>query len=296
MYKDKVGLLFFFCSFLGFSQVQKKVSDTVYVYEEVIVYDTVYVEKSFDKIKIDKIIIAPERKDEKPQITIIQNNKETKITVDALIIEKNNASFPWEYNAKLLGGFNSNSLFKEFDDKPQNYFGIGIYVKKTLFNPNFAVGIGFETTFSLNTLKGSQSNTSLNGFYFENDTIPRLFKSITNEGFQFQIPLQVYWKIKKIMPSVGILANISNYKSTFSGSSGNLPLALDENQSYTAKALFFGCLAQVDYQFTAKLSVGLRYSLSNSKKLFFTNGSDDGFSVARNSKQNSFGFSLGYIF
>lgn len=294
MSKNKMCILLLFFCFLGFSQV-KKVSDTIYVYEEVIVHDTVYLEKPLDKIKIDKIIITPEKNGNKPQLTIIQQNKKTNLSADSLIIERK--SFPWNFGAKLLLGFHSNSLFKEFNNKAQPYFGLGIFVKKTLFHPNFAIGTGFETCFSTSNFNfnASQNGSSLNGYYFTDDGSPKLFNSITNKGFQFQIPLQVYWKIKKYTPSVGVFGNISNYKSTFIGSSGTLPLLFDETQTYTAKAFYIGYLAQLEYQITNKWSAAINYSFASAKKLAFK-GNSDSFAIDRKIHQNSFGMNLLYHF
>lgn len=290
MCKDKIGLLFFMFSLLGFSQ-EKKVPDTIYVYEEVIVHDTVFVQKPLDKIKIQKVIITPKNKEKKPQLTIIEFNKKTTIFVDSLVINKE--KFSWNFGAKLFAGFNSNSLFKEFNNKAQPCFGIGLFTKKTLFHPNFAIGIGFETSIlkSNFTFQASQNDSSLNGFYFTKDRSPKLFNSITNKGFQFQTPLQVYWKFKKFSPSIGVFANISNYKSTFIGSSGSSPISLDETQTYTAKAFYFGYLAQLEYQITSVWSVALNYSFSEAKKLIFKNNNES-FGVSRNIQQHTFGTSV----
>ncbi len=290
MFKDKICLLFFLFCFFGFSQ-EKKVPDTIYVYEEVIVHDTVFVEKPLDKIKIQKVIITPKNKEKKSQLTIIQPNKKTTIFVDSLVINKE--KFPWNFGAKLFVGFNSNSIFKEFNNKAQPSFGIGLFTKKTFFHPNFAIGIGFETSILMSnfTFQASQNDSSLNGFYFTKDRSPKLFNSITNKGFQFQTPLQVYWKFKKLSPSIGVFANISNYKSTFIGSSGSSPLSLDETQTYTAKAFYFGYLAQLEYQLTPVWSVALNYSFAKAEKLVF-NSNNESFGVSRNMQQHSFGTSL----
>lgn len=290
MCKDKISLLLFLVSFLGFSQV-KKTPDTIYVYEEVIVHDTVFVEKPLEKIKIQKVIITPKNKEKKPQLTIIEPNKKTTIFVDSLVI--NREKFPWNFGAKLFVGFNSNSLFKEFNNNAQSSFGIGLFTKKTLFHPNFAIGIGFETSLLMGNFdfQASQNDSSLNGFYFTKERSPKLFNSIANKGFQFQTPLQIYWKFKKLSPSIGIFANISNYKSTFIGSSGSSPFSLDETQTYKAKAFYFGYLAQIEYQITSVWSVALNYSFAEAKKLIF-NKDNESFGISRNIQQHSFGTSV----
>ena len=69
---------------LGFSQ-EKKV-DTVYVYEEVIIRDTVFIEKPLAKLKVDKVILN--QKGNKPSITFIQNKQTTIVSADNIIIKR----------------------------------------------------------------------------------------------------------------------------------------------------------------------------------------------------------------
>ena len=57
--------LYFFSLFSCFIFSQEKKVDTIYVYEEIIVHDTVFIEKPLDKFKIDKIIVTKGKKGEK---------------------------------------------------------------------------------------------------------------------------------------------------------------------------------------------------------------------------------------
>ena len=86
MLQNKFLLLFSLLSCFIFSQERKV--DTIYVYEEVIVHDTVFVEKPLDKLKIDKIIVAKGEKGKKPQAMLFQNFKKTIILIDTLEIAK----------------------------------------------------------------------------------------------------------------------------------------------------------------------------------------------------------------
>jgi hypothetical protein len=124
---------------LGFSQ-EKKV-DTIYVYEEVIIRDTVFIEKPLAKIKIDKIILNKEIKGSKPSITIIQNKQKTIVSADTLIIKrfKNNIFSNIDYSLKLSGGITSNSLLKELELKNQSFLSFGMCIRKRVFNPNYAL-------------------------------------------------------------------------------------------------------------------------------------------------------------
>lgn len=297
MWKSKfVFYLLFFVNCL-FAQTQK--TDTIYVYEEVIIRDTVYIERPLGKTKIDKILVTPEKKGKKAQITIIQNNKKTVVPIDSLEIQNKKNSFidDWKFGSKIYLNISSNTLLKEFNASNQFNVGVGFFVRKTLFHNNFSIGTGFEggITVNPNELNNAATDSYLNGYYFAEDGSPRLFNSISSKGFQVQIPLQFYWKIKKLTPSVGFFGNLSNYESTFMGSSGNLPISLEETQKYSSRMYFFGYLAQLEYSINNNWSVALNYSFSNANNIVFQRDKE-AFSVAKKLTQYSFGMHLLYHF
>ena len=298
MWKTKCSLLFLFFVNFMFSQ-EKRTIDTVYVYEEIIIRDTVYIEKPLNKIKIDKIIVDPASLEKKSQITIFQNNEKTVLNVDSLEISNSKKSHQsrWNLGSKLHLGLISNTLMKEFNTQYQLNAGLGFFVKKSVFHSNFSIGTGFDLYFTLNPtqLNPSDSESFLNGYYFTDDGNPKLFQSISSKGFQFQIPLQCYWKIKKFTPSIGILGNLSSYQSKFEGSSGVLPLTLDETQTYSARAFYFGYLAQLEYSVTKNWSIGIHYSFANAHNIVFQRNQES-FSVAKKMTQNNFGLNLFYHF
>jgi hypothetical protein len=287
------GLLMLF--HFGFSQ-EKKV-DTVYVYEEIIIRDTVYIEKPLNKIKINTLIINEVKKGVKPSITIIQNKQKTFISVDTLVIEhrKNNLFSDWKFCAKFHTGIISSSLLKEFDLKNQPFFGFGIFVKKRIFSSNFYVGTGFESSFLMHLSQTNDTISSLNGFYFTNDGSPKLFKSINAKGFQFQIPVQFYLKLKKFTPSIGFFGTLNKYESKFLGSNGTIPLTLNELQKFKAESVFIGYLAQLEYEIFEKWSIGLNYSFATAKKLVF-NRNDESFAINKKQNQTTFGINILYNF
>lgn len=284
---------------LNFSFAQEKKVDTVYVYEEIIIRDTVYVEKPLDKIKIDKVTISSDKKGIKPQLTISQNNKKTIVSVDTLVIEKKEKNFDskWKFGSKFNLGFNANTLLKEFNAKNQQTIGLGVFVKKAVFHPNFSVGIGFETYLAINSsqINNATSDSFLNGYYFTDEGSPRLFETLNTKGFQFQIPVQFYWEIKKFTPSFGVFGAVSNYESTFKGSSKNLPLTLDELQKYNAKTFYFGYLFQLEYAIYKNWSIEINYSYANAKNIVFKQKNET-FAVEKKITQNTFGVGFLYYF
>ena len=298
MFKNKLLFLLMCTGFLGFSQVKKEV-DTIYIYEEVIVYDTIYIEKPLSRLKLEKVIVSPIKRGIKPFLTVIQNNKKIVIPVDSLIMESRRKSFPnnWQFGAKITTGFNSNSLFKEFGTQLEMSYGLGLYVKKTLFHPDFSLGIGIETSILTSSLNSNASNSDsfLNGYYFTDNGSPKLFDGFNNKGFQVQIPLQLYWKIYKFKPSIGILGNLTNYEATFIESSGDLPLILDSKQKFNTRTFYFGYLFQLEYTIYKKWSVGISYSYSQAKNLIFKSNNES-FAVDKKIKQNTFGAVVLYGF
>lgn len=297
MLKNK--LLLFLLLFVNCLCAQTQKTDTIYVYEEVIIRDTVYIERPLAKLKIDKIVVTPEKKGKKAQITIIQNNKKTVVPIDSLEIQnkKNSIIDDWKFGSKIYLNTCSNTLLKEFNADNQFNAGVGFFVRKTLFHNNFSIGTGIEGGFTINPngLNNAATDSYLNGYYFAEDGSPLLFNSISSKGFQLQIPLQFYWKIKKFTPSIGVFGNLSNYESTFIGSSGNLPISLDETQKYSSRMYFIGYLAQLEYSINKNLSVALNYYFSNANNIVFRRDKE-AFSVSKKLTQNSFGTNLLYHF
>lgn len=287
------GLLMLF--HFGFSQ-EKKV-DTVYVYEEIIIRDTVYIEKPFNKIKVNTLIINEVKKGFKPSITIIQNKQKTIISADTLVIEhrKNSLFSDWKFGAKFQTGIISSSLLKEFDLENQPFFGFGIFVKKWIFSSNFYVGTGFESSYLIHLSQTNDTISSLNGFYFTNDGSPKLFKAVNAKGFQFQIPVQFFLKLKKFTPSIGFFGALNIYESKFLGSNGAVPLALNELQKFKAESVFIGYLAQLEYNLFRKWSIGLNYSFATARKIMFKRN-DESFAINKKQNQTIFGINFLYNF
>ena len=301
MLQNKFLLLFLLFSCFAFSQEKK--GDTIYVYEEVIVHDTVYVEKPLNQLKLENVVFTKGENQEKDKLEITQNGKKFQIPVDStnIILPKIKPKEPiksWFFGGKLLLGIANNSLFKELNAPINIGYGIGIWIKKSLFNSNFFVGTGLEGLYFTSpfSFDATQNDSSLNGFYFTENNEPKLFQSIENKHFQLQLPVQFYYKIKKFTPSAGVFAAVSHYKATFEGSSRNVPLRLDETQIYNAQALQIGYLAELHYELTKHFSVGINFSSGKANNLVFINKNDssEAFKTAKAFTENRWLFQLIY--
>lgn len=277
MFQNKILILFLVFSTFAFSQEQK--TDTIYVYEEIIIHDTIFIEKPL--VKIDKAVFTSES-NKKDKLELTQNGKKFQIPIDTLVlitdkkrIEKDKKQ-SWFFGGKLHLGLASNSLFKEMDAPNTFGFGLGIWTRKELFNSNFSVGIGIDGFYWMSpfSFNASKKESVLNGYYFTSNKEPKLFQSIENKHFQLQVPVQLYYRINKFTPSAGGFVGLSNYKSYFIGSSGNLPLRLDETQTFKAQALQIGYLFELQYAISKHLSVAAHFSSGKSNNLLFINKED----------------------
>lgn len=291
MLRNKIWILFLVLSSFAFSQ-EKKI-DTVYVYEEVIVHDTIFIEKPFSKI--DKAVFTSEE-NKKDKLELTQNGVVIQIPVDTLVLitdkkrTEKAKSKSWFFGGKFHFGLADNSLFKKMDAPVNTGLGLGIWTQKKLFDSNFTIGIGFDAFYWMSpfSTNAQQKEGELNGYYFTNKNEPVLFQSIESKHFQLQVPVQVYYKIGKFTPSIGWFVSTSNYKTQFLGSSGALPLRFDETQTFKAETLQTGYLLEMQYTMSESISIGIHFSSGKFNNLVFTNKDDknQSFKIENKFKEN----------
>lgn len=273
MLRNKILLLFLLFSTWLFSQEVK--TDTIYVYEEVIVHDTVYIEKPL--VKIDKAVFISQNK-KKHQLKLSQNGVTINVPIDTLVLITNKKRLTiekrksWFFGAKVHLGAADNSLFKEMNAPITTGLGVGVWTKKNVFDSNFSIGMGLDIFYWMSafSVNAKETDGKLNGYYFTAQKEPKLFKGMDSNHFQLQIPVQLYYKINKFTPSIGWFISTSSYKTQFLGSSGTLPLKFDETQTFRAEALQMGYLMELQYALSEHVSVGVQFSYGKTNHLLFT--------------------------
>jgi hypothetical protein len=274
MLPNKILLLFLLFSTCLFSQEVK--TDTIYVYEEVIVHDTVYIEKPITKI--DKAVFISENK-KKHQLKLSQNGVPFIVPIDTLVLITNKKIVAtekrksWFFGGKVHLGVADNSLFKEMNAPISTGLGVGVWTKKNVFDSNFSIGMGLDVFYWMSafSVNDEEHDGKLNGYYFTAANEPKLFKGMDGTHFQLQVPVQLYYKINKFTPSIGWFVSTSSYKTQFLGSSGTLPLKFDETQTFRAAALQMGYLLELQYALSEHVSVGVQFSYGKTNHLVFTN-------------------------
>lgn len=265
----KIILLFSVIIFIQ-TFAQRKKKDTIYVYEKVIVYDTIYIEKAI-KIKPAHLTFSPLKvKDQE----ILSNNKIiNKEEIEEQIKRISNTGFKYGIQSGI-GLKNVNWAENLSDTKQQFGQNLGIWISKSIINPNFSLMLSanvfhWNSTFDLDA---NREETFLNGFYFTENSEPLLFQRFNNKHFEYIIQLKAIYEWRKIRPYAGFLANKNTYKMLFLVPENNILNKLDDFQSDQVNLGFsFG----LQYRIFSCFLIDLEYQHYKIRNLSFKNSSFD---------------------
>lgn len=217
---------------LSFAQTRKKKKvDTVYVYEKVTVYDTVYRFKPFPFRQRE--VILPELKVEETKfVRNIYKEETERQRASRRVRLQRPATFL--YGAE--GGMGLKNTGWTTESSGQNsQFGeyLGLWASGSFFNARFSVSVSanvyrWNSSFDLDANK---EDTFLNGYYFTEDHQPLLFQRFNNKHFEFALQLKFLYDWKNIRPFAGILANRSTYRMQFLVPEDNVLNRLDDFKS-----------------------------------------------------------------
>ncbi len=232
---------------------QRKKTDTVYVYEKVIVYDTIYLEKA---LKIQPLGIHFKS-------SIIPNSvpvKQQYEYISFMDTAKGIAIRPrkFEYGVEAGIGFkNSNWAKKSSENRQQLGFNAGIWISGSIYK-RFSLMLSanvyhWNSTFDLDA---NREDTWLNGYYFTEDQQPILFQKFNNKHFEYAVQLKLFYEWKKIRPFIGFLANQNVYTMQFMVPENNI---LNKLEDFKSKQINPGYSFGVQYRMTRKFLLSLEY-------------------------------------
>ncbi|MFC7346190.1 hypothetical protein ACFQO9_05570 [Chryseobacterium zhengzhouense] len=265
----KIILLF---SVIVFAQTfaQRKKTDTVYVYEKVIVYDTIYLEKAI-RLKPAFLTFSP------LQIQHKEINSNHQI-VDKTELEeqiKKTSYTGFKYGIQGGIGFKNANWAKNFSGKQQQFGqNLGIWISKSIINPNFSLMLS-ANVFHWNSkfdLDANKEETYLNGFYFSEDNQPLLFQRFNNKHFEYVLGLKAFYEWKNIRPSVGFLANKNIYKMQFLVPENNVLNKLDD---FKSNQINLGFSLGIQYRVFSRFMIDLEYQYYKIRNLSLKNSSFD---------------------
>ncbi|KMQ65347.1 hypothetical protein ACM46_05425 [Chryseobacterium angstadtii] len=246
---------------------QRKKTDTVYVYEKVVVYDTVYLEKPL-KIKPSGLNFKPAVIDNLIPVTTQYEFILIKDTTKGLIISPK--KFDWGTGAGI--GLKSSSWARESSkNRQQPGFNAGLWISRNMYK-RFSMMLSahvyyWNSTFNLDA---NREETWLNGYYFTDDRQPLLFQKFSDKHFEYAAQLKIFYEWKRIRPFVGFLANRNIYKMQFMVPENNIINKLDD---FKSKNINIGYSMGIQYRIMQKILVSLEYQAYTMKNISLKNSS-----------------------
>lgn len=263
-------ILLFSVIFISSTFAQRKKTDTVYVYEKVIVYDTIYLEKAI-KLKPAKLMLSSLEIQAKEIKSIPQNTNKEEIEEQLNKISVNK----FQYGIHAGIGLKKASWAENLSEKNQQFGqNFGIWISKNIINPNFSLMLSaniysWNSTFDLDTNK---EETYLDGFYFSKDNQPLLFQRFNNKHFEYILQLKAIYEWKNLRPFVGFLANKNNYKMQFLVPENNVLNKLDD---FKSNQVNFGFSLGLQYRLFNRFLIDVEYQHYKIKNLSLKNSSFD---------------------
>ncbi len=245
---------------------QKKKTDTVFVYEKVIVYDTVYLEKAVASRTKGIQISPPNVKNQ-----FIENRI---FKVKRTRTERKTFFQSLQYGVEGGIGFKNNSWARALhSDKLQFGENLGLWFsKKVSSNLLLMLSANIYRWNSTFDLDANEDETYLNGFYFTKDNQPLLFQRFNNKHFEYTGQLKILYEWKKFRPFAGFAVNKNIYKMRF---------LVPENQNlnkpndFRSYKLNIGFSFGLQYQISPKISVTSDYQQFSLNNLSLKNSSFD---------------------
>lgn len=264
-------ILLFSVIFINSTFAQRKKTDTIYVYEKVIVYDTIYLEKAI-KLKPAHLLFSSLKIQEK-EIKEANNQITDEEQLEEQIKKIRTKKFQYGIEAGL--GLKKVSWAENLSEKNQQFGqNFGIWISKNIINPNFSLMLSaniysWNSTFDLDANK---EETYLDGFYFSKDDQPLLFQRFNNKHFEYILQLKAIYEWKNLRPFVGFLANKNNYKMQFLVPENNVLNKLDD---FKSNQVNFGFSLGLQYRLFNRFLIDVEYQHYKIKNLSLKNSSFD---------------------
>ncbi len=279
----------------SFAQKQrKKKVDTVYVYEKVVVYDTVYLIKPL-KFKQNGLIFPELKVQETKFVRNIYKEDLDRQRVSKRALKSKTKTF--EYGLEAGIGFKKTAWTATHpDSKPQFGENLGVWFSRDFFNSQWSLILSaniyhWNSTFDLDA---NTEDTYLNGFYFTKENQPLLFQKFNNKHFDYTFNLKVAYEWKNIRPFAGISFNHNTYKMQFLVPENNI---LDKPDDFKSSQTNFGFSLGIQYRILRRFLLGLEYQQYNMKNISLKNRDFD-FDIFKTSNtfaERKISFGISYI-
>ncbi|AZA58302.1 porin family protein [Chryseobacterium shandongense] len=259
----------FLVLYIGFFHAQRrKKVDTVYVYEKVVVYDTVYLLKPI-RFKFNDLQFPELKTEEKFFVRNIYKEEMEKERAKNRIRKQKSKIFEFG----IEGGLGlKNSGWTKAVSAQKAQFGehANIWLAKNIFSSQAFLMLCAGTAYWNSTfdLDANRDDTILNGFYFTEDSQPLLFQKFNNKHFEYFLQLKFLYEWKNIRPFAGILVNHNTYQMQFLVPENTILSKLDDFKNDQTN---FGFALGVQYRFLRKFYLSLEYQQYHMKNVSLKN-------------------------
>lgn len=294
MLKDKLTMLLKKSIFIVFFvalhlyNAQRKKTDTLYVYEKVVVYDTIYLEKALKVKSAGLSIKLPSIPDNKINDIILIEDKVKGIEISA--------PKKFQFGAGLETGIKNSFWARSASEKDTQFgFGANVWASRSIYK-GFSLLLSayvyqWNSTFDLDANK---EETWLNGFYFTEDQQPLLFQKFNNKHIEYTLQLKLMYDWNNIRPFAGFLANKNNYKMQFLVPEDKVLSKLDD---FKTDQINFGFSLGLQYLLLKKFLISLEYQEYKMKNVRLKNSSFnfDIFKTNNTFAERKINFGISYI-
>ncbi|WPO81778.1 outer membrane beta-barrel protein [Chryseobacterium sp. JJR-5R] len=272
MFSRKIILFLAFVTIsLSYAQKRKKV-DTVYVYENITVYDTVYLIKPV-KFRHNEVILPDMEIREKFFVRNIYKEEIDKQRAENRISRQKRPLF--EYGIEGGMGLKNSTWAQELSSDRQQFGGhFGVWVSKTVFTPQLSVMLSaslyrWNSTLDLDSNK---EDTYLNGFYFTKDSQPLLFQRFNNKHFEYALQIKLLYEWKNFRPFAGLAVNRNRYTLQFLTPEN---MMLNKPEDFKSHRANLGFSLGTQYRLYRRILLSLEYQQHTLKNLSLKNSSFD---------------------
>lgn len=247
----KKSILILLLALLQTFNAQRKKADTLYVYEKVIIYDTIYLEKAI-KIQPKGLSLHSSPVITGKELANIISTKDETQGVPVYMMKK------FQFGIEIGTGLKNSSWAKD-PNKNNSQFGLnaGLWVSRSLIH-NFSLMLSAHVYHWNSTidLDANKEDTWLNGYYFTENSQPLLFQKFNNKHFEYALQLKLLYTWKNFHPFIGLLANKNIYKMQFLVPEN---LILTKQEDFTSNQPNFGYTMGIQYKALKKWMLSLEY-------------------------------------
>ncbi|MDI9310802.1 MAG: hypothetical protein QM535_11350 [Limnohabitans sp.] len=264
MLKNNFLLFILIVPLLTIAQIKKTQRDTIYIYEDELVHDTIFIKKT------DSLRILNDVNSQKTDLLLHKKNKVIKLPVKNIEIKNQN---DWTIQLCLHSGINQSSLLKEYGGENEYKTGLNCTIKKSLFK-KLQLGIGVTMYYVWNPFEiNSETNkSSLEGYYFDNSNYPMMFDNFKENHISYKFPIQLYYQATNYLNfSVGTLFGRDQYSLFFKKTTQNSNPPLNAKIEFNTQKINLAYLIEVEYKINKKWALGIHSNFLENDKTIFTN-------------------------